>query len=517
MSPLSIILLAVLISFTSRVIPRLWIKNIITGDTFEAVGRYHNIKNTNWIEANKHNKSRPLLVYFLFSLIPEKYFRYFERLSGAFFDTLQVILLSVICLHAEKLGIDTSSIYLPILLIAAISPVHLSAGTGPGPYFLGPREPAEFFAALYFISLWLFSVSPSIPLFLLCCLTCGLALSSSKFNIQVVLFFTLLLSMCLHSLIFLTFLVFGYLLSELIHVGTFYKKLQSQAIHLKNYYHKLKQGNTPVKNRNRISHIINTFNNRDWGTLGRYFLYHDSLFWPSLQHLPLIIILLVYVTGHGFTYPLNTEASFPLYWGVSALIVWGVTSIHPLTVFGEAERYLFYAFIPEYLFLGTLLRKTENTDLMFLSLLIYSVVFWAGQVLLLCIRKKRDVFVDNSDFQEVINYLKTVDGGKLLPIGPGGNKFFYRFSLLPDHTLFKFDQRFGTEYNTEKVFNHYKGDRYVSWKTARLLDCDILILDKTFYKKIEGEQGEEISFSNLQKLYENDQYSVWNIQRVDDT
>ena len=375
------------IAFLIRLYPRLKLPLALCYDT------YYHLYCAKEIEGNRHkipkklkqlvlssNYSYPYLYHFLLSIFKGNRRLIFERISSPLFDTC--LIFSSFIFEYYLLNELNYSLELAFCVITAttslfcFSPLLLRLGYGPRAYNGSPRILGQL---LYYNHLFTFIIAyanSNYLLYFISILLGGYQFVTTKFGVQVYLFFGLVFGLFFSKIYFIIILT-SFILVNLLTLGKAYHCFLGH-IHHSLLYFKVAQKNVLEKN--------NLFNK----SFSQYFAefkqnvlnFESKEFINWLLTEPFFFHVLVFCFPFIFLIPnlyfwLNTEqnvfSQFMFLWSILGLIWFFITKIKFLLFIGEAERYLEYSYFP-LVILSTIYLFQNGFELTIFIYLIISIV-----------------------------------------------------------------------------------------------------------------------------------------------
>ena len=350
----------VVLTFLTRVMPRIGLKYAFSGDTFFHMYMADSIRENKFrlppripnIILN-HEYTYPYFYHSVLSLFNKESRYYAERMTGAVCDTLNVMIFYFFSSWAiGYFGIGVPA-FTPFLasVVFSLSPGLVSVGGGPRAYRGSPRVFGQTLYFTHIVSYFYFSVTGNIFAVCISVLAVSLMFISAKFSVQALVFFGIFFTI-FYSADYSLFIVGGFILSVLLSKGRSYKVLYGQIKHsefytkytrskgfirgfktdaedLKIYFSRFYRNIRSVS-KGKVSDFIK------WFFGERYFFHYLIIAYPQ-------IILLAFIFN-------SFDPGVKMYWFLllwtSASVFWFlVTSISYIRFFGEAERYLEYSAI----------------------------------------------------------------------------------------------------------------------------------------------------------------------------
>ena len=513
------IYILIFLCFLLRAFPRLRLKNVFLSDTYFHLYCAGVIRDNGHRLPNKfskvilnHTYTYPFGYHYLLSLFPLHSRLWFERITGAVFDTINLILIYLFSGWAfTYFGKDTSSQRIPLMvaLLFTFSPGLLRTGNSPRVYNGSPRVLGQTFYLIHLLGGFYAYATQNFLVLALSLLAGALLIITSKFGIQVlvffgigfILFFESYYMLLLIGCFFLAFVgmrrkVLWVILGQ-IHHSLFYAKYL-QAVFLYPWVKTLPSYFLGFLG--QVWQLLYEF--RFWNAI-RWFFSERYFLHILMTNYPQFFLFFYYVQQFP---QMNILDHFFLVWMGLGLVWFLITTLRPFLFIGEAERYLEYAIFPSlFLLLKFLPEKLEGLIGVFL---VYSILYALFALIQYQkqYRQKHEHFFEDKATLKSLNQLEE---GVLLPIGPfhyqalsctrfpilthGGNiderllsrdefMLVYGNYPYPSERLLEIIERYKVEYimSDPEFLDHYKRkilknptlfDRHVRilWETPTLL------------------------------------------------
>ena len=498
------IFFALIICFFTRSWWRLiFHKSVNTSDS------YHHLKVANLIREiglRRLNKEilpgYPAFYHWLCSLLPRKWLLGWERINGAFMDSVHLLLFVLIVLiFTPPSALNGTLIWGTILL--AFCPSWLKVGHGPRAYDGTERTLSEVQSTGTFLGMWLFISTGNYIWLLMSIVISASLLNTSRFAGQVLISFTLLISIFNTSWELILVPFAAALLAHLISGGNYFPVMRRQWNHLKWYMGAIKNGTAPVSNRNSWPNFVLNYRQGGIVRAAKYLAYNHSIFIGLLQHFPILLVVTAFLFGIGSL----PGDSFIYSWIVAAVIVWIVISTRWLMFLGEPDRYLIYAVIPEYFLIASWATTVNlNWGLGILSL---SIAWWILQQVILFRRYKPISAQITRDKRELIDFLKSLPISRLLT--HGDSLFMWEMAYHTEHKHFLISPDVLFKVAWDDIFFRYP---YPSFKAVKLLQSEIVAVEKSSI--LDRSLGEEdiLSFEDMTLIFDNKNFQVFSIPTI---
>lgn len=382
------VLLVIAMSFLIRAFPRFTLRNAYVSDTYFHLYCADVIREGGFAIPEKlprvllpHRFTYPYLYHLLLALFPLRQRLWVERLSGAVFDTLSLIVVYLFSSWVVRFeGHPNSNLPLVVSALFAFSPALLRIGSGPRAYNGSPRPFGLFFYLTHIASVWVAFQTQNVWLLLLGLVSGACVLLSAKFATQVLLFFGVFFGAFISPYYFLV-LAGSLLVAILLTGGRVLKVLEGSIQHSTNYYQTLQKIFLYPNLRNfGFSYF------EKWSTLrslfrssrgGRRQFIKEFLYWFYNENLPAHLFVTVFpqylfIVYYVFLYFSFTPFDrFLLVWMVAGIFYFIFTKVKPFLFLGEGERYLEFALFPSLCLLYDLFGVPS---VVWLALFLYSLL-----------------------------------------------------------------------------------------------------------------------------------------------
>jgi len=367
--------------FLVRVFPRIRLKNVFSSDTYFHLYCAKVLDENNLKIPPKfsriildHEYSYPFGYHWFLSLFKNKLRYRIERMTGAIFDSLSIIIIFIFLntnfITYSEIPIK-SKIPLMISSLLAFSPALLRMGSGPRAYNGSPRTIGQFLYLVHILSAYSALNGNEILLFAISLISGGIAIITAKFTTQVTLFFGVFFVLFIepgYGLLVIGCFIFSILISNgrslkilnghIIHSLIYFKFLQKVFLypHLKTGLQYLKEMVRILKSKNLKSII-------EWIWITEKHPLHLTLFvYPQY-------ILLIYVFFQ--ISQITFFDKFLLIWTIAGFFLFVITKWSPLLFLGEGERYLEYSLFPSITFI--IIHLNKLSIIFYYLFLVYSV------------------------------------------------------------------------------------------------------------------------------------------------
>ena len=451
-----------LLTFVMRIIPRTGLKYAFGGDTFFHLymggairNNKHRIPATIPNIVLDHDYTYPYLYHWLLSFLKKENRLLAERMTGPILDTVNTFIVFVFSGWAVHHFSIIAPWYFPLLvaLLFSLSPALLSVSGGPRAYSGSPRILGQTLYLLHITAYFYFSITGNVAVLCLSIFCGSLLLISSKFGVQVLLFFGVFVGIFYSPFYFLVILI-SIIICGLFTKGRVFKVIEGHFRHSEFYLKFLKsvnqaigpkrdlmdlkvylarfRGNLKIFFRGRIITFLK------WVFSERYFMHFTIIAFPQL------ILLAIVHDKFGTN---DVLIKFLFLW-VGTSIVWFIlTSIGYLRFLGEGERYLEFSLTGS-TFLATLYLVKNDMQEWVVFYTIYCFVIYLLHVSIFRERystRSKEYYKDDSLFEE----LNGMEKGVILPFGNEW-QMLYR----ADHPLLTYGANIDTRKIPVEDFNH---------------------------------------------------------------
>lgn len=422
----------------------------------------------------------PIMFHWLWSWAPPTLMRRLEPLNAAICDSFHVSLIFVIAFKlapALQLNLQLAPWF---ALCLALYPGWITQVVGPRAYSFNERVFGELSFTLVMAGWLLFANGEGWAFYAISIFGGVVIFLSSKFSIQAVCIFSVLLFVILGSPAFLLFPVFCYLFSLFFPVFPVTKNLKGQLIHLLGYVEILPK--MWAGSRNDFS---NRYPEKRFGQLITVLdmcYRHNGIAVGLYQHFPAFLLVYVFSdSADGLTQILR------IFVGVG-MVTWLMTSLGVFKVLGEAERYLTHAILPIALLAWSWFSQPGNAE--FLPLVGGLFIFWAlvQQAYVYVLARREMNRFDAGSYAEMLNFLEDNKGGRVATAG--SLSFVWRTSLDLENPHFMFDERILDTFSYDDVFEEYPFPRR---EALEMLGTDLLLVEKGQLDKVRRSKPEYLS------------------------
>jgi hypothetical protein len=420
---LFVLLLATAFGF--RLGTRLNVREAIVSDTYWHLYCAELIRENNFrIPASlpsvilKHEYNYPFGYHFFLALFPKQIRIWIERGTGALFDTLITIIIYTgsqwLCSlnhisHGNWLSLFVAGLY-------AFAPALLRIGSGPRAYNGSERIPGQMLYLLHILLAYHGFVTGQPVSIILSAIFGGLLVLTSKFAMQVLVFFGISLAMVIdvHYALLIAASLFA---SFIISGGKSYRIIVGSVKHSYHYFRRLQRIflyphviTFAAYKRNVSAAIKQLFAGKtepfkSWFYHERYFLH---LLFTVFPYFFLVPVLALDISE------LSRTDLFLYTWSSSALAWFFLTKLKPILFLGEGERYLEYAMFPTLFLCVTHLHTYWLLIPAFLAAYsIYSMPYFAKDY----IASMKNLHDDHDRSGKLFAELASLPVGNVMPIG----------------------------------------------------------------------------------------------------
>jgi len=428
--------------FFVRALPRLKLKNALVSDT------YFHLYCANVIRENSfrlperlprvmlnHAYSYPFLYHYLLALFPLRYRLWTERLTGAVFDTVSLILIYFFTLWTSGEGKDPFFRNLPIMVCAlfAFSPALLRIGSGPRAYNGNPRVIGQTLYLLHLLAGYYSFQTRSVVGLGVSLLAGAALLITSKFGTQVIFLFGIWFAVMASHYYF--FLLAGcILLAMALTKGRVWKVIHGHMRHSIFYWRHLQTVFLFPHIRTARKYLRSGLSIA-WRAI-RFFrfstAFRDAFQWyysePYFLHLlitvyPQFVMIFPYI---GQYTKLDSLDRFLVIWMGAGFFWFLLTKLRPFLFMGEGERYLEYSLFPSlFMVVKFLPTRLESFLTAFLIYSILSAAFFMWQY----IEGYRKIDRDYKETESLFSELNRSPEGVIMPVGSFHYQVLYRSHL----------------------------------------------------------------------------------------
>ncbi len=443
----------------------------------------------------------PLGFHWLLSFIPDRLLPHWDRINGAFFDVLHVVLFSfAIWRHSVESKMPDEIVWGWAPLLLALSPAWLSLGRGPRAYHGTARVFGELLVSGVFVCIWIYQDTGSMEW-----LTCAIIVSvvlmlSSKFGSQVLLSFCLIIGVLQRSIILMSIPFVSGLLAYAFSKKAYGTILKGHIRHLKWYASNIKKKRMFIANRNSLREIWRIY--RQSGILAAAYRFFgvNSVGVGIFQHLILIVVL-IQTGGSDVS---GTLPNYLWHWLFAGVCLWMLSSMKFLLFIGAAERYLFAMAIPEYILIADYLLDGPagaRWVILFGSVFVWLVFVWQMRI-----QYGGYYYLETKARKQTIGFLNTLTSMRLLTFDRSPA---WDIAYKTNHHHFMIVPEFDATSSWDDLFEY---DTYPSWKAVSLLDLRLIVVSReAVMDAIRKKIPVAFPFSELEKLFDNGMYQVYRV------
>lgn len=501
---------------------------IITKSSDVSVHLWH-IKKSKICGFGKHNafksifngtKGYPSFPHFILSLIPDKERARIGYLLNIIYDCISIFIIYFIAkfiFSRNLLPIDNQFIepHLMAVILYGTTPIMLPYTSRLKSF--GGRTFGNLMNIIYFLALGIFIISHNYLFLLFTFLSGILIVLSSSFGMQVMIFFSLIVSIIYLEIIpilILAAIFFIGIVFPFFGIKDILRFKLNHYIWYKNNYQK----GTTATDRNRLMDFI-LYPFYAFSDKKKFFLLSYKRLTPIITaySLPALVFLIYWfaVDSEFYFSLINDELNKYLFSITFASIVaFLLTSLKWFSFLGEAERYFEYSAWAIILLFVSVCYKHGYYNLMF-----YLAIFHICVILLnfsasmrLNFRKSMRINEDTY-FNEIIEFLKSKNEGRILSIPTKLNfklsyyinqnlKFYYQFIVEDKIDGFKRQQNDEIVYNFVKPdFRHFIDNYNIS----------IIVAEKKALRSSKKKFNIDYNFSKFKLTMENEEFSVYEV------
>ena len=420
----ALITLLAVTTFLARALPRVLLPDVYSSDTYFHLYRAQTIRDNHFRLTKTlprivlpHENSYPFLYHYLLAIFPGGARVWAERLTGAVFDTFNVLL---VYLFSNWLFLEQASLekyqFLPIWVAAlfSFSPALLRIGSGPRAYNGSPRVMGQTLYLLHIFSAVFFYETGNI-IALTVSIVAGAAIYiTAKFGVQVLLFFGVFFALGVSPL-YAPLILLSFFVSHAVTFGDAGPVIRGSLRHSLFYVKHLQRVFLFPHVRSFKQYIIgcggavlSLITLRLKGAL--FWFYREQYFLHLFVTVfPQFAVLLLFMQRLGRLY----VPFFLLAWSAAALVCFFLTKLRPLMFLGEGERYLEYALFPSVFVAVLLLYQTPELLCLWLAYSLLSMFFYLYDY-------HSSYFKLNRDYHQILDIfgkLNSLQSGVIWPIG----------------------------------------------------------------------------------------------------
>ncbi len=493
--------LLLIIPFLIRYVPRYFNQNKIDADTWYHLSSSKSIVNNNYkipkindgfILGGKYDY--PYFSHWIVAIISRGNVLKYEKYIAPILDSIYIFMALIYFQNIVEFYqiSDGFSKSITFILLLSFSMSMLKISTGPRVYNFTPRVFGELFTFIYFISIHLFFLEENMLYLFISIFFGGLVLITSKFGVQVLVFFSLLLSIFLFSLIPFLCLLVSFIVALLLSNWHYKNIFIQQFKHMKQYALYGQYNHPALKNRNKLSQYIlfgKTLLRRDLKEA--YIIFQRDLVFLNIFYKNIDVIIAL-----GLIFFVNIQDDFLMNILIVGLIIFILTSYKPFQFLGESDRYLDYLLVFSVIVIVLYLPQEYIYFLLIVEFIFY--------ILTLVI-----YFKSSSDFGEefilATNYIRKNIKNKSVIHGIIGMYINYPLYLLTGINTLAIEANY--------VFNLNKNKKLMPKAMFYTKDFDylyneygvnIIIANKKYLH-----QDIQYDFSKFNLFYENKQYVVY--------
>jgi hypothetical protein len=288
--------------------------------------------------------SYPWFTHWFLSLMPPSSLQSASFFLGTYTDALLLLFFQFLTIHiASALGPQLLQNLLWANLVLFISSPLLTR-TKTGKFTIRARPFGVLLFSLTFLTLFLFYRHANPLFYLLALILASSIFVTSKFANQALLGYSLLLGVALKNLWIILFPFLAFLVSVVITRGWSWRIVKMQAKHLRLYWTDIYDSYHSVRDKGSFTHLKNILTSpHKLSSLDK--VYQTNPYVILIVSMP-FVLLYPLILSHSSAILPSTTLFFLNYWFLSGLILLLVTSIGKLKIFGQAERYLDFCFLP---------------------------------------------------------------------------------------------------------------------------------------------------------------------------
>jgi hypothetical protein len=444
----------------------------------------------------------PALYHWILSFLPDRGINFIDRFGALLFDLTAAVLTAQLLVTGGHIPKSTAPFLVALYLIApGLTMVHI----GPRAYALTPRNFAQLLYALWFIALanlvsvddgWLVLMWEGIVVSLLV----GLLLSS-KFAIQVLIVTLPAVAIVLGPSDTLVQGSMAVVFAIAVSRGFFVKQICGQLGHLRWYI----AYNQPfVRHRGNWQRLLQLVRKRALRNLVGELLFHNRITSGVVRHTLMFFVLF---WSLGDVESLDAVQHVALVMCLAGTSAWVATSWGVMRVFGEAERYLEFAFPAQwFLFWSVIPGEFVGT-----SLVVVGFCFAALYALNLKIISFQASLRPERDRAEMAGKISSFSEPILLCLDEVENYYFFlntnaklcapaKIPSLRDISLAYFQERYWKY--------PYINPRSLE-EICRLCKVDLLLMKKSAAQNLERRAKTQYDLTRWKQVHENPSYALY--------
>ncbi len=366
-----------LVCLTLRILPRILWKD------FDGTDSHFHFYYIDLIRKNEHripkNEPRvlggtndctyPFFYHWLLSYFPVKFLDFWDKFSGCIFDFLNGVIVLFFLSLIKEVSFDE---YCLIMAFYVIAPGLTFSFIGPRPYSLTPRNFSQFVFAISCLFLVMGSAvysATGVFLFFLASMGFAVLLLSSQFGTQVLFsillfnFFNLKTELVLLLSVFLSILIFrGFLISQ----------VKAHIFHLEWYF---KYNYQFVQHKTNFKKLVKIIKEKNLRGIFYELVFYNQIFTSIFRH-PTFFISLFVGLFFFFDGKLDVYQEQIIFLLLPLFVVFVITNFGKARVFGEAERYIEFAY-PLQAFLFLSLVSQNYIEYILSTMILYNLIWYS--------------------------------------------------------------------------------------------------------------------------------------------
>jgi hypothetical protein len=365
----------IVLSFIIRLLPRIIKPNKTDSDTWYHISSVMSIYN-NGMKIPKCNDGYilggkydyPYLAHLIVAFFSKSNILKYERFIGPLVDTFYIIVgFYYFSFILNYYDIKDNGQLINFLLLLVFSPSMLKISTGPRIYSFTPRVFGELFIFIYFISLHMYLLDDNIIFLILAILFGSFALNTTTFGSQVLVLFSLILSILLENYLPLITLILSLIFAFIISGGHYFNIIKQQLKYTKQYALYGQFNHPALQKRNRLIQYVNFFKYLFKLKLkNAYTIFHSDLVFINIIYKNFDVII-----AFGILFLIDLEQSFIENLFLSGLIIFLVTSFRPFLFLGESDRYFDYLVIFSIVLISLYLPQNIVNIILIINIIYY--------------------------------------------------------------------------------------------------------------------------------------------------
>ena len=506
-----------IITFVSRIVPRLIRRETLTSDTYYHLYRAELIRQ-NKFKLPLHDRQLkafggiyyPPLYHYALALFPRRWRYQAEKYLGPCCDTLLVVI-ALRFAHIILPGTISQSGLFYLGCAIALNPLFTYCGNGPRVYGGTARIVGQLFFYCSIVGLLLYLQGGNSKYLLLFIGSGALVLLTSRFGVQAWIVAVLGIALFSGVSLILIYALLSGLTALLITKGSYVRILKAHINHLYNHIVHAKSIDGVLLKRSK-----------EWKYLShkeglKQLLFHDYYFIYSTRNIGFIALATVAVLLGLKGGIVATESLYPLWgWVLSLQVASFLTSRKKLLFLGEAERYLEYAAVPVLIMLTQyMVYLAPNNVEMLLVIAVYGycVPYYLAQLFIYVQWHKE--YSGGQDYDHVIDKLNTMQNLVILPIIRDQP---WRTAYLTQHMIACMPKDERSAQGREDLSAFYLLYPWPHTDLKRYMrdhSVNTVVTEKRLLKALSA-RGIHYDLAGYEKVYDNNRYEIYQHRQCND-